>query len=79
METAAYFVVPEAITNALRHSRAGHLSVRLKRGTESLVVDVRDDGLGAMPDGAGAGLRSPTYTIRRRGRRSVSWPASSSA
>jgi len=54
VEATAYFVVSEALTNVAKHARAGHAEVtaRIEHGT--LVVHVRDDGIGgARPDGSG--------------------------
>ncbi|MCU4184774.1 sensor domain-containing protein [Acidiferrimicrobium sp. IK] len=58
VESAAYFVVTEALTNVARHSGATRASVSVAAGPASLVVDVRDDGHGgADPSGSGlAGL-----------------------
>lgn len=59
VETAAYFVVSESVTNAAKHSGAGNILVSVTRRDEVLTVLVRDDGTGgADPDGSGlAGLR----------------------
>ncbi|WP_342769831.1 sensor histidine kinase [Thermomonospora umbrina] len=55
VETVAYFVVCEAVTNAAKHSGAGRVNVRiLERGT-MLVVRIEDDGAGGA-DPAGGGL-----------------------
>jgi PAS domain S-box-containing protein len=54
LESTAYFVVAEALTNVAKHARAGHAGVvaRIEDGT--LAVRVRDDGIGgARPDGSG--------------------------
>ena len=58
-ESAAYFVVAEALTNVARHSGAAHAAVSVVRDDGVLVVEVRDDGIGgAEPSGSGlAGLR----------------------
>jgi len=57
VETAAYFVVAEALTNVSKYARAGHATVRVERVDGHLVVDVSDDGVGgAIPNG-GSGLR----------------------
>jgi len=58
-QTAAYFVVAEALTNAAKHSDADSLRVSLERGADSLTVTVVDDGHGgANPNGSGlSGLR----------------------
>jgi signal transduction histidine kinase len=59
VQTAAYFVVAEALTNAAKHSGAERASVRLELAGERLTVTVEDAGRGgADPSGAGlAGLR----------------------
>ncbi|MBC6463361.1 sensor histidine kinase, partial [Actinomadura sp. HBU206391] len=54
VETAAYFVVSEAVTNAAKHSGAGLITVGLARADGMLVVRVHDDGAGgADPEGGG--------------------------
>lgn len=55
VETAAYFVVSEAVTNAAKHSSATAVSVRVRHRADVLVVRVRDDGVGGA-DPAGDGL-----------------------
>ncbi|MEV1168862.1 sensor histidine kinase [Nonomuraea sp. NPDC049784] len=57
VEVAAYRIVTEAVTNALRHSNAGACRVKL-RADHGLHVEVHDDGGmdGAWPHGVG--LRS---------------------
>jgi signal transduction histidine kinase len=59
VELAAYFTVAEALTNAVKHSRAGGARVRVWREHERLRIEVRDDGRGgADPSGHGLdGLR----------------------
>lgn len=55
---AAYRVVAEGITNALRHGRAGHVTVRVETTLPGhVVIDVRDDGVGG-PIAPGVGLTS---------------------
>lgn len=46
VETTAYFVVAEALTNATRHSGAGAVTVALRRTGDRLSVRVCDDGKG---------------------------------
>jgi signal transduction histidine kinase len=60
VETAAYYVVAEALTNAAKHASAASAAVRLSRAGDRLVVEVSDDGVGgADPSGGGlTGLRS---------------------
>jgi signal transduction histidine kinase len=59
VETAAYFTVAEALANAIKHSHAHHVDIRIKRAERLLVVEVVDDGDGgADPSGRGlTGLR----------------------
>ncbi len=57
VETAAYFVVAESITNVAKYAQATHARVVVRREGEDAVVAVIDDGVGgADPDG-GSGLR----------------------
>ncbi len=44
--TACYRIVQEAVTNALRHAEAKHISVALKREGERIGLSIRDDGRG---------------------------------
>jgi signal transduction histidine kinase len=46
VETTAYFVVAEAVTNAVKHADASRLHVRVAREGDLLAVEVRDDGRG---------------------------------
>jgi signal transduction histidine kinase len=59
VETAAYFVVAEALANAAKHSGATRIDVRISREPVLLRVEVADDGRGgADPFGSGlVGLR----------------------
>lgn len=59
-ETAAFYVASEAVSNALKHSDAARLEIRLTRGVDMLSVRVVDDGRGgADPSGPGlSGIRS---------------------
>lgn len=53
VETAAYFVVSEAVTNAAKHARAQEVTVDVTRN-DKLTVRIRDDGVGgADPSGSG--------------------------
>ena len=46
LETACFRIAQEALTNVTRHARAGKVLVRLAREANSLVVIVKDDGVG---------------------------------
>jgi signal transduction histidine kinase len=54
VESTAYFVVAEALTNAVKHAAASAVEVRAVVEGGELVVEISDDGIGgARPDGAG--------------------------
>jgi signal transduction histidine kinase len=54
VESTAYFVVAEALTNVVKHSRAERAEVQAQVARGSLCVSVRDDGVGgARRDGGG--------------------------
>ncbi|WP_051323703.1 GAF domain-containing sensor histidine kinase [Candidatus Solirubrobacter pratensis] len=55
IEASAYFIVAEALTNVVKHSRAGRAEVTASVRAGALRVEVRDDGVGGA-DPAGHGL-----------------------
>ncbi|WP_106396317.1 sensor histidine kinase [Actinocorallia populi] len=55
VETASYFVVSEAVTNAAKHARASTVTVEVRERDTMIVVCVQDDGVGGA-DAAGGGL-----------------------
>ncbi|MEU9886586.1 sensor histidine kinase [Sphaerisporangium sp. NPDC051011] len=66
VESIAYFIVAEALTNVAKHSVATEASVRVGREDERVVVEVRDNGAGgavASPGGGLAGLADRAATI----------------
>jgi signal transduction histidine kinase len=56
IETAAYYVVAEALTNAAKHAHATAAEVEVAVGEGVLHVRVRDDGRGGADFGHGSGL-----------------------
>jgi len=60
-ESAAYFVIAEAIANAAKHAKAERLDIRIVRTGALLELEVCDDGIGGA-DQSGSGLLG----IRRR-------------
>jgi signal transduction histidine kinase len=52
--TTAYFVVSEALANAIKHAGASRISLRVGRCPQGLEVEISDDGCG----GARLGVRS---------------------
>ncbi len=56
IEATAYFVVSETLTNALKHSQAHSAEVAAHLDNGTLVVEVRDDGVGGADPSRGSGL-----------------------
>jgi signal transduction histidine kinase len=69
VETAAYFVVSEAVTNAIKHSHASELRIRASLSGDVLVVEVVDDGIGGAGASGGSGIRGMTDRIEALGGR----------
>jgi signal transduction histidine kinase len=55
VETAAYFVVAEAVANATKHAGAAHLDIRIESALGVLVAEIVDDGDGGA-EASGGGL-----------------------
>jgi signal transduction histidine kinase len=68
VETAAYFVTAEALTNAVKHAPGAAITVTVTGGESALVVAVADDGPGgADPAGSGiTGLRQRVEALDGR-------------
>ncbi|MDN5861500.1 MAG: sensor domain-containing protein, partial [Pseudonocardia sp.] len=56
VETTAYFVVTEALTNVAKHAHAALVTVVVSVDADRLLVQVRDDGRGGAHPGKGHGL-----------------------
>jgi signal transduction histidine kinase len=60
--THLYRIAQEAVTNALRHSRANRITISLTHDAGRAVLTVADNGNGGKPrDGEGRGLRIMAY------------------
>lgn len=57
IETAAYFIAAEAITNAAKHARASEVTVRARVEGGLIRLDVADDGEGGLDPAKGSGIR----------------------
>jgi signal transduction histidine kinase len=57
VETAAYFIVAEALTNAARHASAGHATVLIEQLGGTARIEVSDNGSGGADASRGSGLR----------------------
>lgn len=56
IEIAVYYVVSEALTNAVKHSQASEVSVAVATTRASLHATIEDDGRGGAEASAGSGL-----------------------
>ncbi|HEU5211541.1 MAG TPA: GAF domain-containing protein [Gaiellaceae bacterium] len=56
IETAVYFVVSEALANAIKHSGATTISIAVVRDGEQVLATISDDGVGGAVAGRGSGL-----------------------
>ena len=57
VESAAYFLVAEALTNVTRYAGASEATVSVQRRNGHVTVAVADDGVGGADADAGTGLR----------------------
>jgi signal transduction histidine kinase len=57
VETTAYFLVAEALTNVGKYARASRASVTVEVTGDELDIEVLDDGVGGADPAAGSGLR----------------------
>jgi signal transduction histidine kinase len=56
VETTAYFIACEALTNATKHAHASRVLLSAQRRNGSLVICVADDGVGGAAPADGTGL-----------------------
>jgi signal transduction histidine kinase len=56
VESAAYFVIAEALTNVVKYAQANLARVVIRRRGPDLIVTVSDDGVGGASIGRGSGL-----------------------
>jgi signal transduction histidine kinase len=56
VETTAYFVAAEALTNTAKHAGASRADLRLWRSGDHLVLEISDDGRGGADPAHGTGI-----------------------
>jgi signal transduction histidine kinase len=56
LETTAYFIVAEALTNVVKHAQATRAAVELSVERDALSIQVHDDGAGGANPAHGTGL-----------------------
>jgi signal transduction histidine kinase len=69
VESAAYFVASEALTNAAKHSHAREVRVLASCHGGTLTVEVADDGIGGAGTEDGSGLRGLADRVEALGGR----------
>ena len=57
VESAAYFLVCEALTNVAKYAKATHAWVTVERRSGLLEVEIGDDGIGGVDPDGGSGLQ----------------------
>ncbi|GAB3890526.1 hypothetical protein GCM10029964_062200 [Kibdelosporangium lantanae] len=67
IETTAYFVVAEALTNVVKHARASRSWVRASLSDGAVRIEVGDDGVGGAQAGMGSGLTGLFDRVEARG------------
>jgi signal transduction histidine kinase len=67
VESTAYFVVAESLTNVAKHSRANEVRVSVQRLATGLLVAVSDDGVGGASLAKGHGLAGLDDRVRAAG------------
>ena len=67
IETTAYFVVAEALTNAAKHARCDRVDVKVSVEGKWVAVEVCDDGVGGAAASDGSGLRGLTDRVSALG------------
>ena len=57
IESAAYFIVTECLTNVARHANATKVSIGITRVGDRLVMEIHDNGVGGADASRGSGLQ----------------------
>ena len=71
VESAAYFVVMEALTNVAKYASANTADVTIERADGHVVVGIADDGIGGADPAAGSGLSGLADRVSALGGRLV--------
>lgn len=71
IETQLYWIVHEALNNVLKHSKADHLCVDIHFTRKSVIVNIKDDGvgfeIGKSGTSSGVGLKSMSERVEHLG------------
>jgi signal transduction histidine kinase len=69
LESTAYFVASEALTNVAKHAGASSASIRACVENGKLVIEVSDNGVGGAAADGGSGLRGLADRVEAQGGR----------
>jgi signal transduction histidine kinase len=69
LESAAFFVIAEALANGLKHSQADTMSVSLDVRDDELRIEVTDDGVGGAVQKTDGGMRGVADRVEALGGR----------
>jgi signal transduction histidine kinase len=67
IEIAAYYVASEALANAMKHAQASRTEISLTTRNGSLLLSIRDDGIGGADPARGSGLAGLTDRVEALG------------
>jgi signal transduction histidine kinase len=67
VESAAYYVVAEALANVAKYASAAAVSVTVERLNGSTIIEVEDDGVGGADPAGGSGLRGLSDRVEALG------------
>jgi signal transduction histidine kinase len=67
IEVAVYVVASEALANAAKHAQASRIEVSLASSDRSLLLSIRDDGVGGADAARGSGLVGLTDRVEALG------------
>jgi signal transduction histidine kinase len=67
IEVAAYYVASEALANATKHAQASRVDVSLATRDRSLLLSIRDNGVGGADPARGSGLVGLTDRVEALG------------
>jgi signal transduction histidine kinase len=67
VRVAAYYVASEALANAAKHAQASHIEVAVATDNGSVLLSIRDDGIGGADPARGSGLVGLTDRVEALG------------
>ncbi len=67
IEIAAYYVASEALANAMKHAQASRIEISLTTRNGSLLLAIRDDGVGGADPARGSGFAGLTDRVEALG------------